>query len=134
MVRNPKAAPTAVKPTAKKGKKGLDAINVPAGFEDVTSNFDKLPPFDFEAQDTLEGEVTKISETTITDERGKRDTQVAHVVTDDGEEFALWHSAGLDDLFSVMQKGSRIRVVYTGTKQLDRKRTMKLFRAFHRAP
>lgn len=134
MARTPEAAPTKVAPAGESGRKALDHIEVPAGFEDVTSNFDKLPPFDFEQNATLEGEVTKISDTTITDERGKRDTQVAHVVTEDGEEYALWHSAGLDDLFNVMQKGSRIRVIYTGTKQLDRKRTMKLFRAFHRGP
>lgn len=134
MARTPKAAPSKVAPVGKRSRKAEEKIAVPQGFEDVTSSFDKLPAWDTATMPVLNATVTRVADTQITDSKGTRDTQVAHVVTDDGEELALWHAAALDDLFKVMVKGSKIQVHYQGKRDLSRGRTLKMFRSFHRAP
>lgn len=132
----PKKAPTAVatKAKAKANRNPEPEFEVPAGFDDVSSDFNRYPSWDFDNNPVLVGDVLRVDVANITDGKGTRETGVAHVVTDDGETVALWESAALADLFGVMKKGSRIHVIYTGTEELSRNRSLRKFRSYHRAP
>jgi hypothetical protein len=108
-------------------------VEVPDGFDDVSASMEKLPKWDFTKDEQLDATVKKIQEVTVTKGKVTRETHVAHVITEDGEELALWESAGLKELFEVMDRGSVIRVVYQGTIALDDNRDMHQFKCFHRA-
>lgn len=124
----PSKAPTAVKTRSR--REPIDEL--PEGFEDVSSSYNKLPPWDFKKHSRLVGTVQRIEEAHTKTRFGERDTQVAEVITEDGEEVALWHSAGLNGLFDVMEPGSKIHVTYLGMKALGDGRNMATYRALHR--
>lgn len=84
----------------------------PKGYKTIVTA--ELPaPWDFVKEPHLEGRVTLMQEVEITDKKGTRTAQVAHI--DTGEvTVGLWESATLKPLFKRMAEGMDIVVEFTG--------------------
>lgn len=92
--------------------KAAKPVVVPEGYRIVVTA--ELPdPWDFSKNPVLEGTVQSIQLVKITDNRGVRNTRVAHVTNKDGT-FGLWESATLTPMFDAMEQGDDIHVHYEG--------------------
>lgn len=93
---------------AKKGSK----VEVPAGYK-VRVMAELPPAWDYQKSPVLEGTVQCVQRVTLTDDRGKRVTRVAHVANKEGV-FGLWESATLAPLFDSLEEGNDVFVRFEG--------------------
>jgi|SRR6478735_1233373 len=131
------AKPTA--PKAKTTRKPTGPKNAPTpikgveGMQEVTTEYNDLPQWDFAKKPRFEGTVTRVSDFLHTKSKfGERETRVMHIADSNGEEFSLWESAGLKDLFENAVVGTAVVIVAQGKQEFSDGRTMNTFRCFMR--
>ena len=102
-----------------------------SGFTTIDTELDQYPTWDWDKDGDIYGTVEKVKQVTVTRQGKEEITQFA-VVDVDGNRYLLWHTANLDNLFTIMEPGGTVYVHFIEKVALSGGRTMRKFDAAYK--